>query len=246
MKPNPPPVDERWALFLDFDGTLVELAAHPDEVRVGERLPQALARARRRLGGAVAVISGRSIESLDALLSPLRLPLAGVHGLERRDAVGHLHRPTGAVDRLARARRQLDAFIERRPGLFYEDKRLALAVHYRAAPEHAAELEAFLGDICQGLGEDFQVQPGKAVFELRPTGHDKGSAVAAFMSEAPFTGRTPVFAGDDRTDEDAFAMVNVLDGISVRVGGGPSTAARFELANVEDTLAWLSRPPTST
>ncbi|MBA1147697.1 trehalose-phosphatase [Ectothiorhodospiraceae bacterium WFHF3C12] len=243
MKPKPPPPGCPWALFLDFDGTLVELAAHPDHVEVNERLREVLARLRRLQAGALALVSGRSIASLDGLLAPMTLPLAGVHGLERRDARGHIHRPAGAVDRLAALRRTLDGFIAERPGLFYEDKHLALAVHYRAAPQHAGELERFLRRALHELGNGFQLQTGKAVFEVRPAGADKGSAVRAFMAEPPFAGRLPVFAGDDRTDEDAFAAVNALGGISVRVGDGRPTAARYELADVEETLAWLSQTP---
>lgn len=245
MKPNPPHPASNWALFLDFDGTLVELAAHPDHVRVSERLRGVLARLRRWHDGALALVSGRTIDGLDALLAPLKLPLAGVHGLERRDPRGHIHRPAGEVARLAELRRALDTFIGTREGLFYEDKHVAIAVHYRAAPQHGGDLERFLRSACRDLGEAFSLQAGKAVFEIRPRGTDKGSAVRAFMQETPFAGRIPVFAGDDRTDEDAFAVVNALGGIAVRVGDGRPTAARYELANVEETLAWLSQPPST-
>lgn len=238
-----PQWNARWALFLDVDGTLLEIESHPDAVRAGPELRQLLARASRALGGALALVSGRTIASLDALFAPLCLPAAGLHGLERRDAAGRVHYPQGYAGRIAAARAGLLEFVQSAPGLLLEDKGAALALHYRNAPALEDACRRQVEAARAAAGEDFHVQHGKRVFELKPSGQDKGTAVAAFMTEAPFHGRTPVFVGDDVTDEDGFRVVNALGGLSIRVGSAGHSAARHAAADVPGILDWLALCP---
>jgi trehalose 6-phosphate phosphatase len=233
-----PRFEPGWALFLDVDGTLLDIAERPDQVdahQVDRRLVEALQRA---AGGALALISGRSLAQLDDMFAPLRLPAAGQHGFERRDTRGERHRHRFPVETLAAAKADLRAFAERHPGLVFEDKGASVALHYRLAPQlREAALEA-LRRASAPLGATVQLQGGKMVWELKPAGADKGVAIDEFMREAPFAGRKPVFLGDDVTDEHGFAVVNRLGGHSIKVGAGDS-AARWRLANPEAARAWL-------
>jgi trehalose 6-phosphate phosphatase len=215
------------AVFLDFDGTLVDLAPTPDGVRLEAGVVEALALLAERHGGALALVSGRPVAQIDAMLAPLSLPVAGVHGVERRGADGALHvAATPDVSSvLARAR----ALAAMHPGLLVEHKRGAVALHYRLAPE--------LEQLClQEMTAAVQACPGvlllhgKMVLEAKPAATDKGGAIAAFMRESPFAGRRPVFAGDDTTDEAGFAFVQQVGGQGVKVGKGPS-AATLRLAS---------------
>ncbi len=236
-RPAVPAATQNHALFLDVDGTLLEIAHHPDAVAVTAELVSLLERLDRQLQGALALISGRSLEGLDRLFAPLKLCAAGVHGLERRGAGGVLHRPE-ACAQLSALRGPLADFAAARQGLLVEDKQQSLALHYRAAPAHADEAEAFLREFLRDH-PGLRLLHGKMVFEIRPGGTDKGTAIADFMSEVPFKDRTPVFIGDDVTDEDGFATVNRLGGLSIRVGDGSDSAARFQLADEAAVFAWL-------
>lgn len=237
MTPPLPPAGASWALFLDFDGTLAELAEHPDQVRVGAQSVALLGRLDSLLDGAVAVISGRSIETLDRLLHPARPQAAGLHGLERRDTGGGAAGDDGA--RLTNARRALADFAARHPGILLEDKGGALAVHYRGAPALREASRCAVESAAQGL-DDYHVLNGKMVYELKPLAANKGLAIEAFLDQSPFRGRVPVFAGDDRTDEDGFALVNARGGVSIKVGAG-DTLARFRVDDVTGLLDWLER-----
>lgn len=219
------------ALFLDVDGTLLEIAGRPDAVRVPPDLLAVLDRLRDRFGGALALISGRAIDNLDSLFAPLRLPCAGVHGLERRDAAAKLHRDdAGAM--LAPLRAPLQDFVARHTGLLLEDKGQSLALHFRHAPACAADAEQLLRRLIAQAGQALELKAGKMVLEVTPGHADKGTAIAAFMQEPPFAGRRPVFLGDDVTDEDGFVAVNRLGGISVCVGAPDRpTAARNRLVD---------------
>ena len=211
------------ALFLDFDGTMVDLAPQPHAVQVPRRLIDLLQELQAMLGGAVAVISGRPIEQLDGFLQPLRMPTAGVHGAERRSADGHLHLlHTHPLDHVEEAARLLAAQHE---GLLVESKRGSLALHYRQAP-HLEELclRAMQDAVSESPG--ITLLRGKMVVEAKPCGASKGRAIEEFMAEAPFTGRTPVFIGDDVTDEAGFSAVQRLGGTGVKVGDGDSIASR--------------------
>jgi trehalose 6-phosphate phosphatase len=233
-----PPFQPGWALFLDVDGTLLDIAEHPDQVdmhKIDAALVDGLQRA---AAGALALISGRSLAQLDAMFAPLVLPAAGQHGFERRDAHGRRHRHRFPVDSLAPAKQALREFASRHPGLVLEDKGASVALHYRLAPQlEQAALEA-MRQASAELGSRVQTQGGKMVWELKPAGADKGMAIDEFMREPPFAGRTPVFLGDDVTDEYGFRVVNRLGGHSIKVGPG-DTEARWRLPHPAAARAWL-------
>jgi trehalose 6-phosphate phosphatase len=189
------------------------------------------------LGGALALVSGRTIADLDYLFAPLRLPAAGLHGIERRDARGHIHRDEAQAS-LDEIRTALGDFATKHAGVMVEDKTHAIAMHYRQAPEAKSDLRAEVRRLVEGR-PDLQILDGKMVFEIRPRGIDKGTAIKAFLAEPPFVGRLPIFLGDDVTDEDGFAIVNALGGHSIRVGRTASTAARFHLPDVAAVIEWL-------
>lgn len=248
----PAPVDgwpsaERLALFLDVDGTLVEIADRPEGVRVEPRLPPILARLRARTGNALALVSGRPIAQLDQLFASDTLPAGGIHGLQRRSADGTLHPvpDTAALEAVRGAFRDVARADDR---LVLEDKRLAVAVHYRAAPELRDRILPMVEALVAKADGALDLLSGKMVFEVRPAGSGKDRAVAAFLDEAPFHGRIPVFIGDDTTDEDGFVEVNRRGGLSVHVGfERPRTEARYrvaDVATVHDLLAALADPET--
>jgi len=225
------------ALFLDLDGTLAEFHADPAKVRLDPALVALIGILRQALGGALAVISGRRIGDLDRLLQPLKLPLAGLHGRERRDASGRWHcmPPDPALDAV---RPRVAAFAAGHRGVMLEDKQSALALHYRCAPDWADAVHAFATELAAETGSALHVLEGKMVAELIGGNADKGTAIAAFMAEAPFLGRRPVFLGDDRTDEDGFRAVNAAGGLSVKIGEGP-TVARQRLSDIAAATEWL-------
>lgn len=236
---DPPPAGgaKRWALFLDLDGTLLAIADAPDRVQVNAGLRALIRVLRRALGGAVALVSGRDVADVERLFPRLRLSIAGLHGIERRDAHGVLHR--GRVPRiLSQLRARLVEAAGRHAGLLLEDKQFALALHYRRAPRLAGFAHRLVAALAAKTRGRFQLQRGKRVAELRPTGCDKGTAIGEFMRESPFRGRTPVFVGDDATDECGFMVVNREYGISVKVGPG-RTCARWRLRDVAAVHAWL-------
>ncbi|HYM36343.1 MAG TPA: trehalose-phosphatase, partial [Steroidobacteraceae bacterium] len=186
------------------------------------------------------LISGRSIQELDTLFKPCVFPAAGQHGFERRDAFGKFTRPNVDRDLLAFARLALAQLQERQRGLLFEDKGVALAMHYRLAPHSESRVREVMRELYESLKDRYELREGKCVLELAPKGYSKGLAIEAFMSEAPFAKRTPVFIGDDATDEDGFEAVNTLGGYSIRVGDIRTTAAQFCLDSVKAVIAWLS------
>lgn len=224
------------AIFLDVDGTLLEFAPSPMAVSVPALLVHLLVRLRRATGGALALVSGREIATLDALFQLPDLPAAGLHGLQRRDATGRAYQCEGAVPSALIAR--LDAFALAHPGVIVEPKGVAVGIHFRAAPAHALAVGRLADALSHSLPPDLMVQRGNNVVEIRPAGATKGSVIAAFMGEAPFAARTPVFVGDDLTDEHGFAVVNARGGLSVKVGDGASQA-QYRLANPGAVHQWL-------
>jgi trehalose 6-phosphate phosphatase len=236
----PPPLAEGCAVFLDIDGTLLELAPAPDAVHVDPELATLLPYVRRSLGGALALITGRAISDVDRLFPGLRMPVAGQHGCERRDALGtlHLHAPRTAT--LEKLRALFTEFARSHEGLLLEDKGSTLALHYRKAPQLAAKVHKTMTEQVAATGtKAYRLQPGKQLLELKPDDRDKGTAIRDFMAERPFKGRCPVFIGDDRTDEHGFAVIDALGGWSVKVGAG-STVARYRLRDVTAVRRWLS------
>ena len=235
----PEPTDD-WALFLDVDGTLLEIADRPDAVRVDRCLLSILSALGDRFGGALALVSGRSLDVLDRLFAPLRLTAAGLHGLERRDRSGRVHRARFDALGIAEARAALSAFAAADRRLVIEDKGASVALHYRAAPERGPQCDRFAADLAGRLAAGFVLQRGKMVVEIRACGPDKGDVVSAFCGEAPFSGRCPVFIGDDVTDEDAFRIVNRAGGHSIRIGARAPSAASWYVADVCALRGWLA------
>ncbi len=223
------------ALFLDFDGTLVELAPQPEAVVVSPLLTGTLAGLYQQLGGALALVSGRRLIDVDSFLAPLQLPAAGEHGAQRRSADGLLI-SAPATD-LTPALQAAQALALLHPDLRLEQKTLALSLHYRQAPELAGLCLQIMRLALQDSNA-LELMQGKFVIDVKPVGVSKGTAIAAFMAEAPFAGRVPVFAGDDATDEDGFEQVQRLGGYAIKVGPGP-TCARHRCASVAALLVWL-------
>ncbi|MFM0136710.1 trehalose-phosphatase [Caballeronia grimmiae] len=226
------------AFFFDFDGTLVELASTPDGIFVPRSVPDILASLRRATNNAVAVVSGRGIDNIDSFLQMPDLPVAGMHGAERRDANGDVQRIGFHDERLLRMEHVLEGVVSANSGMLLEIKGAALALHYRNAPEREPAARAATERLVAEYADAYVLQPGKMVYEIKPRGVDKGRALRAFMAEPPFTGRKPVFIGDDLTDEKGFAVVNEFDGLSIKIGAG-DTVARARIESVELLLDWL-------
>ncbi|MHC1548724.1 trehalose-phosphatase [Phyllobacterium sp. K27] len=230
-----------WALFLDIDGTLVDLASTPTGISIPEELPGQLLSLFTQLDGAMALVTGRSIESVDAMFAPFQFPVAGMHGSEVRDGSGNLGRKL--IDRLAldQARQELEKLTSRWPQTIIEDKGLAIAMHYRLVPEAERAVQATMSEVHSKLGDGWKLQSGKMVVELLPSGTDKGSAVADFMAMAPFKGRKPLAIGDDLTDETMFRFVNGASGCSVRVGEPLfQSDAQYKVHSAHDVRRWIA------
>jgi len=211
--------DPLWCLFLDVDGTLLEIAATPDSVQVETSLQDLLGRLRTVLDGAVALISGRPIVDIDRLFSLNRWAAAGVHGLERRDSQGRWRSQNGFdVATIAQARDRLQQLSSRLPGTILEDKGMSVALHYRQAPHLENQVHGETRAILRSLGGRLELLEGRMVVELRPLGANKADAIREFMGETPFKGRRPIFIGDDVTDERALETVERIGGLSVAVG----------------------------
>ena len=228
-----------WAYFLDVDGTLLDLAETPEGIDVDAGLLDLLEQLFLRCGGAVALISGRALSDLDLRLGHVRMPRAGQHGLERRDAAGRLwlHPPSPEAKRAIH--QALQPTLRKYPDLLLEDKGLTVALHYRRAPQLAAYAHRLMRRLVAETGGVLELQCGKRVVEAKPAGFDKGSAVVEYLAEPPFRNRLPVFIGDDLNDEHGFAAVNKAGGISIKVGKG-RTCASHRLADVTAVRRWLA------
>lgn len=242
--PRPPAVPDRFpdgvALFLDLDGTVLDIASTPEGVSIPPETLEAIGRLADRLGGALAVVTGRGLDDVDRILSPLRLPAAALHGAElRRMGGGRLQGDVGTPP--GRLTAALGAFVDARPGLLLEDKGASVAVHYRRAPEREDEVRDHVSDLVGKLAPEHELQPGKMVVEVRPRGCDKGAALKTLMEAAPFEGRRPLVCGDDLTDEFAFEAAVALGGVAVIVGHVERpTAAAFAVADPAEMRAWLA------
>jgi trehalose 6-phosphate phosphatase len=232
----------RCALFLDLDGTLVEIKSRPQDVVADPALLTLLRTLRRACAGALALISGRALTDLDRITAPERFAAAGLHGFERRAAHGHtVHAPRPSSARLAEVRMTLQRLLQLYPQLLLEDKGDAIALHYRQAPHLQPEVEHAIASLRDLPADGLRVQHGRRVVEVTPAGVSKATAVAEFMSEEPFLGRIPVYVGDDLTDECAFEWVNARDGVSVSVNPPEPrrSMARMQLDSVSATRDWL-------
>lgn len=232
------PAVPQLAIFTDFDGTLVELAETPDAVEVADTLTDQLQRAVQELDSAFAVLTGREISDIDRFLAPLHLPIAGAHGTQRRRADGFVETVDPAsvlgAEAIAHA---VQSVVMAHPSLLLETKEGAVALHYRQAPELEDVVRVAMEEAVASV-PDFELVPGKMVLEARPRGVSKGEALRAFMREEPFLGRTPIFIGDDTTDEDAFIAAQDLGGVGIKLGDG-ETAARMRIPNVASVHALI-------
>ncbi len=233
---------DQIALFLDFDGTLVAIADRPDEVQLDLSTRKALMHLDSLLDGAVAIVTGREIAIVDRFLDPLRLSVAGVHGLTRRDAQGRTHAP--AVDNrfVAAIGPAVAPLMAKYPALFLEYKFGAVALHYRLHPELEQDCIALIEAAVADL-PGVELKRGKMVIEAKAIGGNKGAAIADYLNEPPFAGRRAVFAGDDITDEDAFILVNARGGVTIKVGAGATNAA-YRATGTGEFLIWLQQLPS--
>jgi trehalose 6-phosphate phosphatase len=232
---------EAVGVFLDVDGTIVEFAPTPDSVKVSEELIASLASLGDRLGGALAFVSGRPIEQLDALFAPLKLRASGVHGGEIR------FEPGGAITNLAQRQLPDDAWEELQrqladfQGAFAENKRYSFAVHYRFANASAIEIRAALQRFVRSRTDiPLEISAGHLVYEIKIPGFDKGGAIERFMSRPPFVGRTPIFVADDAVDQPGVDKVTALGGVAYSVGAElPGVSGGF--SQPKAVMAWLER-----
>jgi trehalose 6-phosphate phosphatase len=234
-----PPVDllRGGSLFLDFDGTLVDLAPTPDAIQVSIALRELLVRLNYCLSGRVALLSGRSVSDLLGHLHPVTLTMAGSHGLERARLGEEIVAPA-IPDTLSEAVNVLRSVQAHYPGVLIEEKPFGVAVHFRLAPEAEEACRFAASEVANQTG--MVVQPGKMVFELKPSDGTKGGALRSFMAEPPFVTTRPVFLGDDLTDEHGFEAAIDLGGTGVLVGDERATAAIYRLPNVRAARDWLN------
>ncbi|MGV7197363.1 trehalose-phosphatase [Xanthomonas axonopodis] len=237
--PSPPLLDDACALFLDVDGTLIDFADSPEAVRLLPEVREAVECLSDRLNGAVALVSGRPLSQLDALFAPLVLPAAGLHGHElRSDVDPRAAMPQDTSAFLHGLHQRAAALTHTHTGVLVEDKGVSVALHWRAQPLAGPDVLAFAQqEIAQLPG--YRLQPGDHVVEFVPEGSNKGLAVEQLMQQGAFAGRTPVFVGDDLTDEFGFEAANRLGGWSVLVGDRAQTSARFRVTGTAAVHAWL-------
>lgn len=241
--PNPPSVTSsldlsRTCLFLDVDGTLLDLVKAPEQVQVSPQLVSDLGRLVRRLDGALALVSGRPITQLDALFQPLRLPASGVHGFELRLDGQALQRRDCPLDALNRIRDEAREMVAGRGGARLEIKPSAVAVHYRGQPDAEDELRAGMRELAARHRDEFALIDGDKVLELVPRGCTKAAAIEEFMAIEPFSSRQPCYLGDDTTDFGAFETVRRYGGVDVAVGN--RVTARWHLSNPAEVRRWIA------
>ncbi|MEQ9642356.1 MAG: trehalose-phosphatase [Alphaproteobacteria bacterium] len=232
-----------WALFLDFDGTLVEIAEHPEAIEVPDDLPALLRVISEHLGGALAVVSGRPVKQIDRHLDGAVPNVAGLHGLEYRAAGNPVSLGAPPNGELEGVRQALRGFVVHHAGLILEDKQASIVLHYRGRPDLEAECRRQAENAAAAHPETLEVLAGKMVFEIKPAGIDKGHAVARFLAEPAFAGRRPVFIGDDVTDEHGFEAVLARSGHAIVVGDRTPSAAPVRFDTVADLFTWLRTLP---
>lgn len=236
----PPLPRSDWALFLDIDGTLLDIAEAPDRVVVPADLREHLRIAADRLDGALALVSGRALDSVDRLFDPLRLAASGQHGSEWRPAPHAQICPVAGLPLPESLHHSIARLADLHPGILVERKSHALAVHYRHAPELGPQLGARLAEALEGHA-GLMLMPGRHVWEVKDAAFSKGSAVELFLREPVFAGRCPVFIGDDRTDEDGFRAVERVGGLALPVGAlSRYWPERHGFADAQAVRGWLA------
>lgn len=238
LESPPTTILSNGSLFLDFDGTLVELAPTPDAIVVPDELLSLLARLQLALGGRAALLSGRALSDIQSRLRPVDLIIGGSHGAERRLAGGEL-RTAAPAEGLEHAVAEFKRVEAEHPGVVVERKPTGVALHFRAAPDAGAECVEAAERMAAVTG--MRVQPGKMVVELKHPEADKGRALERFMEEPPFAGTAPICLGDDLTDEHAFASARRFGGAGILVGPPRATAAMYRLDDVAAVHRWLER-----
>jgi trehalose 6-phosphate phosphatase len=228
-----PPLTHRSALFLDLDGTLIDIAPRHDEVWVAPELPEVLARLRDALGGALAIVSGRPLHDILSLIPIDALCIAAEHGARLRLPDGTMEEHKADLPARGDWIKAIQAALPRWPGAFLEEKTIGLVIHYRQAPSFGAEIEAFLRDLIAPDADRAELLTALMAFEIRPAGVGKGHAVDRLMELAPFAGRSPVFIGDDVTDEEGMAA-------AVAHGGAGLHVARNFGGDAAHVRAWLA------
>lgn len=239
---DPDPIDDldRWALFLDVDGTLLDIAPSPEAVVVPPHLPGLLEALSLLLGGALALVTGREIAAVDRFFAPLKLPVAGIHGAELRLPDGTVRGAAVHPD-MPHIVEELHAFAAGQEGLLVESKSRAAAVHYRLNPALGEDVDNFVRALVGKAAPGLEIQPGKMVVEIRPEKIDKGRSISTFLEHDPFFGRRPLMIGDDWTDEPGFRVANAHGGRSIRVGTDKRpTEATENMATPEDVHRWLA------
>lgn len=236
---RPPEADVAWAWFFDVDGTLIEIASTPSSVVVHDDLPHIISRLHSLSGGAVSLITGRAVSDVAQFLPLPGIAVAGQHGLEMRSARGDVSMDSSSQADFDAIESTLNDVAKKHTGLIVEHKGRSIALHYRRAPRLAGYAHRLMRELKDRHGPDLMIQKGKRVVELKPVEADKGTAISALMRVAPFKGRTPVFVGDDVTDELGFQLVNELGGYSIKVGPG-RTVAKWRLRDVNEVREWLS------
>ena len=244
-EPSVIPDLRKCAILLDIDGTILDLAPSPQQVWVPPGLRQTLARLDRLTGGAMALVSGRSLHDIDLIFSPLQLAAIGGHGAELRAAAG-AEPMTCAPPLNAALKRKLASLTELGPGILAEDKGYSLALHYRLAPEQEETVRAAVDRICAQAPEgSVEILPGKLVVEVKPAGLNKATAVSELMSRAPFADRNPIFIGDDTTDLPVFALLPQFGGLGFSVGRIVADVnGHFD--KPESVRSWLARIAAET
>jgi len=240
-----PAASQNWALFLDIDGTVLDIAPTPDAVTVPPGLLQVLENVSKALGGAVAFVSGRPITWIDRVFSPLRLPSAGQHGAEIRFTGHDSVQATVELPELHVLRARATAIAATIPGVLVEEKTFGVALHYRSVPERATELQERLEALLAELKTDLHLLTGKMVFEIKAMAAWKERAIEIFMEVEPFVGRVPVVLGDDKTDEGGFKAALRRGGYAIQVGPGGSEVATAYMQSPSVVRDWLARLPAT-
>ena len=235
---RPPRADTRWAWFFDIDGTLIEIAPTPSSIVVHDDLPHLISRLHSLTGGAVSLITGRAVSDVERFLPLPGIVVAGQHGAEMRNPEGNVSIETPSGGDLQSIQSRLSDVAKRHTALIVEHKGSSIALHYRKAPRLGGYAHRVMRELWQKHAPDLVIQKGKRVVELKPIDADKGTAIKALMQTDPFEGRTPVFIGDDVTDEAGFALVNDMGGHSIKVGRG-RTVAKWKLRDVNAVRDWL-------